>query len=198
MVVLKVHFTIGSTHTLSSILSYIYLQPGSGLDPWITKEHLFFGCALRIISSPISSSSDSFFPHSAIGSVFVLNWTTNLLIRCPNGVTILDCLLDERRLPFVPYLESSNSSYRAKVLSVGVIKIPSLVSSGSSFKVLSRRYNYDKHKQKYLRLKKMEEENPSRSKHLVCISQFETIIQLRKNTQNNNDGSTPQSQNLMI
>lgn len=36
----------------------------------------------------------------------------------------------------------------------------------------------------------MKEENPSRSKHLVCISQFRTIIQLRENTQNNNDVSS--------
>ena len=125
--------------TLSSILSYINLQPGSGFDPCTIREHLFFGWALLIMSSSITSSSCSFIPRSVMGSELILNWTTNLFVRCPKGVIRLDCLLDERRLPFALCLESLKSSYKADGLSVGVSRRPSFRSSCSSFKILHRK-----------------------------------------------------------
>lgn len=118
-------------HTLSSILSYIYLHPGAGWEPWISSEHLLMGCILLMTSSSELSSPCSSVISWAVCMLLSLECTTNLVFLCPNGVTSSEVFLKECNFPFVIGVASNESRFTSFCLA-GEVGTTSLASSCSS------------------------------------------------------------------
>ena len=88
---------ISNTLTLSSILSYMNLQPGSGCECWTCKEHLWLGWILLITSSSVISAF-LLGTLTALSALRTYCWV-NLFTRVAKGVIrsafVLATLLDD-------------------------------------------------------------------------------------------------------
>jgi len=89
---------ISGALTLSSILSYMNLQPGSGCERWTSKEHLWLGWILLISSSSVVSASCLLGMLAALSELRTYCWV-NLFTRVAKGVIrspfVLAILLDD-------------------------------------------------------------------------------------------------------
>lgn len=128
--------------TRSSTLSYMNLQPGSGCELWMCKEHLSLGCTLLMTSSS-SFSSSWLLDWVTWFWVLKVNCDTNLFIRCPNGVIqllIIFEFFEDEGFSFVvgvdDPLDVSENGLSCKRL--GDSKMSSLLLSCSSFRSLCR------------------------------------------------------------